>query len=459
MKRFFTFLLIGLALAAMGAVANSLVATDSAKLAGTTPSAYTLTLLDDPAAANWRGTLGLGAADSPSFDQITANSFVAAAGQISSLEVTDDAYSATTWNGSLVVPTKNAVRDKIESLSFQPLDSDLTIFAGITPSANVQTLLGAADYSAFRTSLGLVIGTNVQAYDADLTTYAGITPTANVQSLLGAADYAAMRTQLGVVIGTNVQAYDTDLTTYAGITPSANTQTFLGAANYAAMKTQLALTIGTDVQAFDADLDALAALAGTDTIYRRSAANTWSAVTFTSPVTFSGGAISVAAASTSASGISELATSAETTTGTDTGRTISPDGYAHSDYGQRIVSILVSDPGGSAITTGDGKAYWRVPSIMNGWNLVGVAASVSTVSSSGLPTVQIRRVRSGTPADMLTTKVSIDASETDSSTAATAAVIDTANDDVNTADQINVDIDVAGTGAKGLTVQLRFQLP
>jgi hypothetical protein len=33
------------------------------------------------------------------------------------LTVTDDAYDATTWNGSTQVPTKNAIRDKIESLS------------------------------------------------------------------------------------------------------------------------------------------------------------------------------------------------------------------------------------------------------------------------------------------------------------------------------------------------------
>ena len=50
----------------------------------------------------------------------------------------------------------------------------------------------------FRIAAGLVIGTNVQAYDADLTTWAGITPSANVQTLLGSADYAAFRTSLGL---------------------------------------------------------------------------------------------------------------------------------------------------------------------------------------------------------------------------------------------------------------------
>ena len=132
----------------------------------------------------------------------------------------------------------------------QAYDADLTTYAGITPSANIQSLLASADYAAARTNLGLVIGTNVQAYDADLTTYAGITPSANIQTLLGSADYAAARTNLGLVIGTNVQAYDADLTTWAGITPSANIQTFLGSADYAAAADNLGLGT-TDSVTFD----------------------------------------------------------------------------------------------------------------------------------------------------------------------------------------------------------------
>ena len=134
--------------------------------------------------------------------------------------------------------------------AFQPADADLTTYSNITPSANVQSLLGAADYSAMRTQLSLVPGTNVQAYDADLVTYAGITPSANIQTFLGAANYAAMRTQLGLVISTDVQAYDTDLNLFGAITPSANTQSFLGAANYAAMRALLDLEAGTDFLAY-----------------------------------------------------------------------------------------------------------------------------------------------------------------------------------------------------------------
>lgn len=165
------------------------------------------------------------------------------------------------------------------------------------------------------------------------------------------------------------------------------------------------------------------------------------------------------AASDTATGVVELAIASEINTGTDAARAITPDAFAASNFGSPVVSYAVSDPGGSAITTGDGKAYFRVPATLNGMNLIGVTASLSTVSSSGIPTVQLRRKRSGSDVDMLSTKLTIDASEVDSSTAAAAAVINSSNDDVATGDQIYFDIDVAGTGAKGLNVEMTFQLP
>ena len=105
----------------------------------------------------------------------------------------------------------------------------VTISSGGTLSWTSGATLGG-DASAFRTAAGLAIGTNVQAYDADLTTYAGITPSANVQSLLGAADYSAMRTALSLVVGTDVQAYDADLTTWAAVTPGTGVATAIAQA-------------------------------------------------------------------------------------------------------------------------------------------------------------------------------------------------------------------------------------
>jgi hypothetical protein len=147
----------------------------------------------------------------------------------------------------------------------QQFDADLTTWAGITPSANVQSLSACADYSAMRTALSLVPGTNVQTYDSDLTTWAGVTPSANGQSLVAAADYSAMRTLLSLVPGTNVQIYDADLVTWGGITPSANVQSLSACADYSAMRTALSLVPGTNVQVHSADLATVSTAAATAT--------------------------------------------------------------------------------------------------------------------------------------------------------------------------------------------------
>ena len=60
---------------------------------------------------------------------------------------------------------------------------------------------------------------------------------------------------------------------------------------------------------------------------------------------------------------------------------------------------------------------------------------------------------------MLSTRITIDINESTSYTAATPSVVDPANDDVATGDVILIDVDVAGTGAKGGIAILEFQLP
>jgi hypothetical protein len=161
-------------------------------------------------------------------------------------------------------------------------------------------------------------------------------------------------------------------------------------------------------------------------------------------------------ASTTVSGSVELATTAETNTGTDTGRAVTPDGLAGSIYGTKTV-ILKPIAEDTALTTGDGKMYFTIPVELNGMDLVTVGAHVYTASSSGTPTVMIHNLTD--TVDMLSTAITIDANEKDSSTAATPAVIDTANDDVVTGDEIRIDVDAAGTGTAGLEVRLGFRTP
>lgn len=111
----------------------------------------------------------------------------------------------------------------------------------------------------------------------------------------------------------------------------------------------------------------------------------------------------------------------------------------------KVIQVACSDQT-TALTTGTAKVTFRMPYAMT---LTGVRASLNTASSSGDPAIDINKTGVGS---LLSTTITIDSGEKTSVTAATPAVISTSalSDD----DEITIDIDTAGTGAKGLVVTL-----
>jgi hypothetical protein len=112
--------------------------------------------------------------------------------------------------------------------------------------------------------------------------------------------------------------------------------------------------------------------------------------------------------------------------------------------------IALSDESSSVLTTGNSKVVFRAPYAMYLYQIP--RSSVSQSSSSGLVTVDINE--NGTSI-LGANKLSIDATEKTSTTAATATTLA----DTSIADdaELTFDIDSAGTGARGLKVTLYYQ--
>lgn len=125
--------------------------------------------------------------------------------------------------------------------------------------------------------------------------------------------------------------------------------------------------------------------------------------------------------------------------------------------GPRITMLqLALGKPADALATGDKQVSFPISASVAG-RIIKVQADVDTVSSSGLPTFQLRR-DDGTPADILTpNKLTIDANEKSSSNAATAADISSSEDDLAAGDLLYVDVDVAGTGTLGASVTVWIQ--
>jgi len=127
--------------------------------------------------------------------------------------------------------------------------------------------------------------------------------------------------------------------------------------------------------------------------------------------------------------------------------------YADTIAKRSVIMIVIDYT--TDCSVGNGKGYFLVPDILNGFSLSAVMARTMTPGITGTMDIQIRNETK--LVDMLTTKMTIDSTEYDTSTAATPAVIDTSNDEVAVYDLIAVDIDaIHTTASKGLMVGLTF---
>ena len=341
------------ALASVNTVADRLIyASGVDTFSVATLSAFARTILDDVDASSVRTTLGL-----------TSTATTDIGNLLQSANNLDDLGDPATARFNLGVEIGSDVQAydaTLASISDLGTGANKLIYttgvdtwAEATLSTFARSLLDDADSTTARTTLGVGIGSDVQAYDATLAsisdlgtgankliyttgvdTWAEATLSAFARTILDDADASSVRTTLGVGIGSDVQAYDatlasisdlgtgankliytTGVDTWAESTLSAFARTILDDADASSVRTTLGLTstattdignllqsannldelgnpatarlnlgveIGSDVQAYDATLQALAGVnTGADRLIYASGVDTFSITIFT----------------------------------------------------------------------------------------------------------------------------------------------------------------------------------
>lgn len=167
-------------------------------------------------------------------EQAAAEADVAGKGQLwvltatpNVLKFTDDA--GTDWTPSMAENLASTANGKGAALI--GIEDSGTLITATTVEGALAENRAAIDAIEADYLTSSAIGVSVQAYDADLDTWAGLTPSANAQSLVTAANYAAMRALLDLEAGTDFysisaadaafQPLDADLTSLAALTTTA----------------------------------------------------------------------------------------------------------------------------------------------------------------------------------------------------------------------------------------------